>query len=70
MKLSEVQDRYEAILHDIPSGKAQDKALSNLMDVVKREFGVPLMQDLEWEREHPAVIAMYRKIANSRTFDY
>ncbi|WP_436664516.1 hypothetical protein ACOALA_20515 (plasmid) [Alicyclobacillus acidoterrestris] len=70
MKLSEVQDRYEAILHNIPSGQAQDKALSDLMDDMKREFDVPLLQDLAWEREHPAVIAMYRKIANTRTFDY
>lgn len=56
-------------MHDFPPGYVQDKALSELMDVVKRVFNVPLLQSVEWEREHPAIIAMYRKISDSRSME-
>lgn len=66
VSLAEVQDRYETIMR-LPEGTERDKALSALMDFVQREFSVPLMEDIEWDRKNPSVIAMYRKISISRS---
>lgn len=68
LSLADFEDRYQAIMRTEP-GYEQNKALSGLMDLVKREFDVPLLRNEEWEHEHPAIIAMYRKIANSRASD-
>ncbi|MFD1674099.1 hypothetical protein [Alicyclobacillus fodiniaquatilis] len=66
MSLADFHERYELIMRDEPS-EDRDRNLSSLMDEIKAAFGVPLMQDHEWERENKAVIALYRMVANSRT---
>lgn len=65
--LQQLHHDYEQILHTLMPGVAQDKALSALMDRIKAEFGVPLMRDPTWERNHKAVIALYLKVSKSRT---
>lgn len=50
-----------------PEGSVRDRLLSDLMDFVKAEFNIPLMQNPEWEQQNKAVIAMYRKISMSRS---
>lgn len=66
VSLAEVEGRYEIIML-LPEGAKRDKALSDLMDFVKAEFNIPLMQNPEWEQQNKAVIAMYRKVSMSRS---
>ncbi|MCF8568161.1 hypothetical protein LLE49_25890 [Alicyclobacillus tolerans] len=66
LSLGQAQQMYEKVMQ-LSEGLERDTALSELMDVVKREFGVPLLQNQEWEQRHPAIIAMYRKISMSRS---
>lgn len=65
-RLSELHEEYEQIMRS-PASEARNRALSNLMDKVKAEFGVPLLRNPEWEQKNPAIIAFYRKIGMSRT---
>lgn len=44
----------------------RDQALAQLMDRIKFEFDVPLLHDPEWEQKNRPVIAMYRKVSESR----
>lgn len=67
MSLAEINKEYEDIMHN-PNldDRAKTMRLSDLMDKMRLEFNIPLFKDEEWERKNPAVIAMFRKIANSR----
>lgn len=58
---------YETIMHAPMKAVDRDKALSRLMDQIKAEFGVPLLDDPEWDQKHRPVIALYRKVSESRT---
>lgn len=64
-RLAEIHEEYEQIMRS-PAGPARDRALSHLMDRMKDEYHIPLLQNEDWERENRAVIAMYRKISMSR----
>lgn len=66
MSLAEINEQYEQIMRS-PASNARDRALSQLMDRMKEEYHIPLMQDAEWEAKNRAVIAMYRKISISRS---
>ena len=66
VKLSDIQEEYEQIMRS-PAGAARDRALSQLMDRMKEAYHIPLMQNPEWESQNRAVIAMYRKLSQSRT---
>ncbi len=65
-RLAEINEEYEQIMRS-PAGPARDRALGHLMDRMKDEYRIPMLQDAEWERDNRAVIAMYRKISMSRT---
>lgn len=65
MSLAEINEQYEQIMRS-PASNARDLALSRLMDRMKEEYRIPLLQDVEWEAKNRAVIAMYRKISMSR----
>ena len=65
MSLAEINEQYEQIMRS-PASNARDLALSRLMDRMKGEYRIPLLQDVEWEAKNRAVIAMYRKISMSR----
>lgn len=45
----------------------KDKKLSTLMDILEREFNIPMLRTEEYEKQNRAVIALYRKIARSRS---
>lgn len=66
MTLGEIQNQYERIMQQ-PEGPERDKSLSDLIDVAKREFDMPLIQNEAWERKNRAVIAMYKKLSMSRS---
>jgi hypothetical protein len=65
MSLTGYNRSYEVIMKLPPSFK-RDKQLSELMDQMKREYGIPLLQDVEWEKRNPKIIALYRKVSMSR----
>lgn len=66
MKLSGVNREYELIMHSADKQYDKDVKLSKLMTKMEREFSVPLLKNEQWERNNKKVIAMYRKISNSR----
>lgn len=45
-------------------------ALSSLMTDMERQFNIPLLRDIEWEKHNQEVINLYRMIADSRNFDF
>lgn len=66
MKLSDVNREYELVMHSTDKQYDKNVKLSKLMTKMEREFSVPLLRNEEWERNNKKVIAMYRKISNSR----
>lgn len=57
---------YEKILFsDIPDNQKSRK-YANLMTEMEQVFKIPMLRDQEWEKENRKVIALYRKISNSR----
>ncbi|WDL99760.1 hypothetical protein [Alicyclobacillus sp. ALC3] len=64
--LAQFNEDYEQIIRS-PVGEARERALSNLMMQMEQKYRIPAVRSVEWERENPAVIAMYRKIAASRS---
>lgn len=64
--LDEIQRRYEVTM-EISDQDERDKALLDLMDLLVVEFGVPLIEEIEWDRAHPEAIEMYRKLSMSRS---
>jgi hypothetical protein len=65
MRLTDYNRRYEMIMMSPPSPK-RDKLLSGLMDEMQLNYGIPLLQDVEWEKRNTKVIALYRKVSMSR----
>lgn len=65
--LIDYEKRYEAIMFDSDTNK--DKKLSDLMTEMEKEYQIPMIRKAEWEKENRKVIALYRKISMSRTFD-
>ena len=67
VSLAQLHREYERIMHADLHNADRDKALANLMDEIKRDFGVPLIRDPEWERCNRSVVALYRKVSESRS---
>lgn len=42
------------------------KTLANLMSEMEGAIQIPLLQNLEWEAQHPEEIELYREISNAR----
>jgi hypothetical protein len=68
-RLAEINKTYESIIHSDWSSKEKDKALALLMSQMEREFQIPTIRNEEFERKNRSVIALYRKISSSRTFE-
>ena len=64
--LAEIEEMYQQIMRS-PAGEARDRALSMVMTNMEREYHIPALHDQEWESKNRAVIAMYRKLSESRT---
>ncbi|QJX74728.1 hypothetical protein [Priestia megaterium] len=65
-KLSDFNEEYEKIMRSSITQYTKDVKLAELMTLIEGVFSVPLLRDEEWERNNKKVIAMYRKISNSR----
>ncbi|MGJ9460699.1 hypothetical protein [Oceanobacillus sp. CF4.6] len=59
-------NEYEKVLHSGLSDSQKSKEYANLMTEMEYKFKVPMLKDPEWEKENRSVIALYRKISNSR----
>ena len=69
MKLSEINRTYESIIHSNFSEDKKAIKLARLMTDMEGYFSIPMLQDEKWESENRKVIALYRKISRSRSFD-
>jgi len=68
-RLAEINAEYERILHSDKSNEQKDKALAHLMTTMEGEFKIPSLRDESFEKKHRTVIALYRKLSQSRTLD-
>lgn len=66
MTLSYYHQRYEEILHSNISNYDKNKALSEIMTEMEKEFKIPMLRNEKWEKKNRSVIALYRKISLSR----
>lgn len=66
LRLSDVEQKYEDIVHSQLSNHDKDRALADLMTQMENEFHIPSLQNAEWEAKNRPVIAMYRKLLMSR----
>lgn len=69
LKLKNINQIYENIIHSVLSNDIKDQQLSELMTTMEKEYSIPLLRDQEWENQNKKVIAMYRKISKSRILD-
>lgn len=65
-KLSDINRRYEDIIHSNLSQEEKNDKLRTLMNMMEQVYKIPAQRNPEWEQENKAVIALYRKIAMSR----
>jgi hypothetical protein len=64
--LSELNDRYEEILHSDLTDDQKDVKFASLMTLMEGLYKIPMVRNAEWEQKNKAVIALYRKISLSR----
>jgi hypothetical protein len=64
--LTELNDRYEQILHSDLSDDQKSVKFGLLMTEMECIYKVPMLRNAEWEQDNRAVIALYRKISISR----
>lgn len=69
MKLSHIQKEYEQILHSDMSNYQKAIKYARLMTDMEGYFNIPMLKNKEFEGENRAVIAMYRKLSRSRSFE-
>ena len=65
-KLAQYHKQYEDIMSGDMSRDERNRRLAALMTEMEAEYNIPLVRDEEWERRHKAIIALYRKISQSR----
>ena len=65
-ELKRLHARYEWIMSQEP-GRERDRLLGDLMTEIERIYRVPALRDPEWEKANRPVIALYRKVARSRS---
>ena len=63
--LKKYHDKYEEIMKMKP-GRERDRKLAELMSALEK--WVPVLRDPEWEKKNRALIALYRKVSQSRTY--
>lgn len=63
--LANFRKDFEEILEDSNTNR-RDVRLANLMSEMEGAIQIPLLQNLEWEAQHPEEIELYREISNAR----
>jgi len=69
MDLKKINSRYEEIIHSDRPEEIKTNQLSMLMTYMEGHFSIPMLRNEEWESKNRKVIALYRKISRSRSFD-
>ncbi|MBG9728002.1 hypothetical protein ABD87_00150 [Lysinibacillus sphaericus] len=69
MELKKINQEYENIIHSGLASYVKDKKLSELMTVMEKKYSIPLLKNQEWENQNRKIIAMYRKISESRILE-
>lgn len=64
--MKEIHEEYERILHSDLSAEEKSRRFAKLMTKMEREFNIPILRNVEWERKNKAVVSLYRKISMSR----
>lgn len=59
-------NQYEKVLHSELSDEQKSREYASLMTEMEQVYNIPILKDLEWEKENKPVIAMYRKLSKSR----
>ena len=63
--LANFRKDFEEILEDSNTNR-RDVRLANLMSEMEGAIQIPLLQNLEWEAQHPEEIELYREISQAR----
>jgi len=63
--LANFRKDFEGILEDTNTTR-RDVRLANLMTEMEGTIGIPMLQNLDWEAQHPEEIELYREISNAR----
>jgi len=63
--LANFRKDFEEILEDTNTNR-RDVRLANLMTEMEGTIGIPMLQNLDWEAQHPEEIELYREISNAR----
>ncbi|WP_128896665.1 hypothetical protein [Longirhabdus pacifica] len=66
MSLNKYNSQYENIMKESLSTVDRDKKLADLMTVLEKEYKIPSLRNIEFEKNNRAIIALYRKISLSR----
>jgi hypothetical protein len=67
--LAEINTDYEQILHSNSTDYRKAVKFADLMTELEGDYKVPMLRNEEWESQNKPVIALYRKISRSRTFE-
>ena len=64
-RIQDYKDKY-LLFKECTNSRVKDKRLSLLMTEMEREFNIPAFNDVEYNKSHPVVMALY--ISNARVF--
>lgn len=67
-KIQEYRDEFLKI-QSCKDLKIKNKKLSKLMTKMESEFNIPAFNDVEYNKSHPVVMALYKDVSNARCFD-
>ncbi|MED4129712.1 hypothetical protein [Shouchella miscanthi] len=62
--------KYESILHSGCSEYNKSRQMAALMTDMEKQYKIPMLRNVEWEKDNRSTIALYRKISRSRSVDF
>ncbi|MFZ5642568.1 MAG: hypothetical protein ACOY46_03115 [Bacillota bacterium] len=65
-RLAEHNREYEKILHSDLNNYEKSMKYGQLMTIMEKEFQIPMLRNIDFEKKNPAAISLYRKISMSR----
>jgi len=55
-------------IQNIKSVKVRNSRLTVLMNDMEQTFGIPMLRNEAYERNHPEIMSLYRQVSLSRQF--
>lgn len=68
-ELKAYTNRFKEIIGSKAPDDIKDIRLANLMTDLEKAYRIPFLRDEKFEREHPRLMAFYRKVSFSRKLD-